>query len=71
MTEKINTQLRRESVVRETPKAICVRVDQSTTGFHPREYWLPKSQIEWRADHPYTEAFYAPAWLIRKTFTPY
>ncbi len=69
------TSIYRETgFVRETERAVCVRVDRAS-GIHKdqgnvgvervSEVWLPKSQIEWRADH-FGEQLFAPAWLIRK-----
>jgi hypothetical protein len=69
MADFHNTGLTRVHVIRETEKALLVRVDNTggVTRFNRQrvgEVWLPKSRVEWRSSQ-YGEELFAPAWLIR------
>lgn len=60
-------------VVRETDRAICVRVGTRKGSFNqdaqhrddPYTAWLPKSQVEFRPD-VYGEHLFVARWLLEK-----
>lgn len=71
----IPTQFYRHDVIRETEKAVCVRVDRASgihmnqsgmrQSFRESQIWLPKSKIVWR-ETIYGEQLFVPDWLARK-----
>lgn len=80
MPNLINTGLGRETIIRETDKALCIGLDRSTqaaagnqwgqTAARVSEIWLPKSKVEWADYLAYGETLRVPAWLAREKGLP-
>jgi hypothetical protein len=61
-----DTGIYQTDVIRETEKAILVRVDRNAQ-YADREVWLPKSQIDWHIVQPcFGPQLLVQPWLAAK-----
>ena len=70
-----DTQLTKDQIVRETPKAYLFQVVTRENGGGQlysrdsvREFWFPRSQVTW-VRSVFGETAHVPGWLAQKAFS--
>lgn len=67
MATWFDTGVQKEDILRETEKAVLVRIHARRVRDGARDVWLPKSQIEWVGnDFGFCDTIHVPGWLAHR-----